>query len=555
MLLGLPLRLIRNLLRVLFLPIAYLRRRRAGRLDGYVHVLAKGGLRDLSLPVPDLPWAKPSGLSLQRFRSLVDALLDDPRPRGLLLTLHPMVASAAHRTALRREILRLRDGGKHVVVHLPLGGGSGELLIASAASRVVLGASTVLGPLGFATQALYAKKALEKLGVVPDVMHQGDFKTAGEGLYRDSMSEPQREQVGRLLDTFHGELVDALASGRGLDREEAIAVIDRGLITAKSAIPMRIADAIAHDDEILHLLGAERSEKPAITQPAGDYLARRTSPYFLSILQKPLVGVIEIHGGIVEGEKGPTGFAAAGEVVSLLEGAAKNPQIVGVLLHVDSPGGGVLASAKIHRAVERLALEKPVVAQFAGVAASGGYYVAAPCHAIVAESTTITGSIGVVAARIVLAPLLERLGITPEVLTRGARADLMNITRPYDDEERAVLDGFLAESYDEFVSIVAKGRNKPKEDILPLAGGRVWSGADALDRGLVDRLGGLGVAMEEVTKRLPPGKAAATPILLAPKLSLLRRLLPPLPGLSLRGLFLRFLASENLELPGTSFPR
>lgn len=549
MLLGILFRLLRNVLRLLFVPFAWLRRRRAAPAAAYVHVLAKGGLRDLALPVPDVPWAKPSGLSIARLRELVDVLLEDPRPKGLLLTLHPMIASAAHRTALRRELLRLRDGGKHVVVHLPMGGASGELLIASAASRVIVGESTVIGPLGFATQSLYAKKALEKLGVVPDVMHQGDFKTAGEGLYRDTMSEPQREQVGRLLDTFHGELVDGLANGRGLTREEAITLVDQGLVTARQSVPMRIADAVAHDDEILHLLGETRSETPAVTIGAADYLARRTAPFFQRLVPPSVIGVVEVHGAIVEAEKGPAGVAAAGEIVDLLEAAGKNPRVVGVLLHVDSPGGGVLASAKIHRAVELLALKKPVVAQFAGVAASGGYYVGAPCHAIVAEPTTITGSIGVVAARVVLGPLLERLGITPEVLTRGARADIMNITRAYDEGERAVLDRFLAESYDDFVSIVAKGRNKPKEAILPLAGGRVWSGVDALEHGLVDRLGGMGVAIEELKKRLPSQHADVKPQILAARLSLLRRLLPPLPGVSLGALFGRFLLGRLDEIP------
>lgn len=550
MVLAILFRLLRNVLRGLLLPFAWLRRKNASPRDAYVHLEVKGPIRDLSLPLPDLPWKKVSGLSLHRLSQLVDALLLDPRPKGLLVTLHPLAASAAQRTALRRELSRLRDGGKTVVVHLPLGGGSGEVLVASAATRILLGESTVVGPLGFATQSLYAKHALEKLGVVPEVLHQGDFKTAGEGLYRDTMSEPQREQVGRLLDTFHGELVDALATGRGMTREEAVALVDRGLVTPKEAVPLRLVDALAHDDEVLHLLGPARSEQPAVTQPAGQYLATRTGPFFLPLVAPSIIGVVEVHGGIVEGERAPAGFAASGEIVASLESAAKNPRVVGVLLHVDSPGGGVLASSKIHRAVERLAEKKPVVAQFSGVAASGGYYVAAPCHAIVAEGTTITGSIGVVAARIVLAPLLERLGITPEVLVRGARADLLNLVRPYDEDERAVLNRFLAESYDEFVTIVAKGRNKPKEAILPLAGGRVWTGHDALERGLVDRLGGLGVALEELARRVPGKGHGALPVLIAPKMSLLRRLLPSLPGVTLQSLLTHLFRGDLTSFRG-----
>ena len=172
--------------------------------------------------------------------------------------------------------------------------------------------------------------------------------------------------------------------------------------------------------------------------------------------------------------------------------------------NLDSPGGGVTASDRIYHSVGLLAKKKPVIASFAGVSASGGYYIAAAAHAIVAQPTTITGSIGVVAARFVIGPLLAKLGLSPQVVTRGAHADMLDISRPFSDDERRIFDAELERTYKDFVALVAAGRKKTADDILPLAGGRVWTGRDALERGLVDRLGGFEVAVEEAKTRLGP---------------------------------------------------
>jgi protease-4 len=165
-----------------------------------------------------------------------------------------------------------------------------------------------------------------------------------------------------------------------------------------------------------------------------------------------------------------------------------------VVLHVDSPGGSALASDRIHHELEQLAAEKPLVACFADVAASGGYYVAAPAHAIVAQPTTITGSIGVVAVRVVVEPLLAKLGIATEVLKRGAHADSQQPTRHLSEEERTSFQRELEGMYRAFVGIVARGRKRSVEEIERLAEGRVWSGADGAREGLVDLLGGFDLA-------------------------------------------------------------
>ena len=524
--------LLRNIPRAALAPLRLLQRSRACPPGAWVHLEIDGEVVEVHRArKPQLPWApKPTGLAIDRLRQLVDELLDDRSPGGLLVTIRSLSAGAAMRTAVRAELVRLRASGRPVVVHLPLGGGPGELLVASAASRILLGMQTTLGPMGFAAGSFYLRRALDKIGVQPDIHARGDFKTAGENLARDEMSGPQREQVGRLLDVMHDELVEALREGRRVSRETAAGWLDRGLIAAEDALREGMVDALVHDDEALRSLGAVPRAEKVETAGAGAYLARRRQRVFTPVRPRPSIAIIEAHGPIVDKAPRAGGtFCDAVSLVKLIDAAAESKEVGGVVLHVDTPGGGVLASEKIHRAVSRLAQKKPIVASFGSVAASGGYYIASGCHSIVARETTVTGSIGVVAARVLVHPLLDRLGLRRDVIVRGAHADMFSPTHPFDDAERAVFEAELERAYRHFLALVADGRHKRVDEIEPLAGGRVWSGRDAFERGLVDRLGGLETAVEEVRSRgkLPVGSEARVwrP---APKLTL-RPLLDLMP--------------------------
>jgi protease-4 len=203
-------------------------------------------------------------------------------------------------------------------------------------------------------------------------------------------------------------------------------------------------------------------------------------------------------------------------VISAIRIARVNPRVRGVVLHVDSPGGGALASDRIHHELVQLAAEKPLIASMGNVAASGGYYVAAAAHAIVAQPTTLTGSIGVIAARVVVEPLLARLGVATEVLQRGAHARLLDPLLALGDDDRAALDRELEHIYRAFLGVVATGRRRPVEEIEPLAQGRVWTGVDAHAHGLVDRLGGFEDALEMMRERLGRGAAKLRVVVLRP---------------------------------------
>ncbi len=544
-----------NLLRLLLLPVSALRWAFAAPRGGYVVLEIDGRVVDLQPPRVrlGLGWRprKRAPLSVERVRELGKHLMKDPRPAGLLLRMRSVHAGPAVLASLRDALLEIRAGGKDIVAYLPRGADTATLLLASAARAVVVGPETLVSPLGFAVEGRYVRRALEQIGVEPEVFAKGMYKNAGEVLVRDTMSTEQREQVGALLDARLGDLIAALAQGRRVDRETAARWIDEAPYGAEQAVARGIIDAVAYEDELEHMLAS--GLLPGTTAPrraeasaggsagvgalaagrdararfvaAGRYLSARRGLSLRPMLPRPILGVVEVHGAIVSRARFRGASLASEErLVASLRAARQNPRIRGVILHIDSPGGSALASDRIHHEVTRLAEVKPVVACMSNVAASGGYYVAAAAHAIIAQPQTITGSIGVVSARFALGPLLERLGVSTDVVKRGARADLFSPSRRLDAGERAVMERELDAIYATFLRVVARGRRRPVEEIEPLAQGRVYSGAEAQARGLVDMLGGFERALHELRQMIGPKAAAIEPVIVRAS-----RYIPPPP--------------------------
>ncbi|WP_438017956.1 signal peptide peptidase SppA [Sorangium sp. So ce315] len=544
-----------NLLRLLLLPVSALRWAFAAPRGGYVVLEIDGRVVDLQPPRVRLAlsWRprRRAPLSVERVRELGKHLRKDPRPAGVLLRMRSVHAGPAVIASLRDALLEIRAGGKDLVVYLPMGADTTMLLLASAARAVVVGPETLVSPLGFAVEGRYVRRALEQVGVEPEVFSKGMYKNAGEVLVRDSMSAAQREQVGALLDARLGDLVASLAQGRRVDRETAARWIDEAPYGAEQAVARGIVDAVAYEDELEHMLAegllpgttaprraeggagdalggsARAAARPARTRlvSAARYLGARRALSLRPMWPRPIIGVVEVHGAIVSRAhfRGAS-LASEERLVASLRAARQNPRIRGVILHIDSPGGSALASDRIHHEVTRLAEVKPVVACMSNVAASGGYYVAAAAHAIVAQPQTITGSIGVVSARFALGPLLERLGVSTDVVKRGARADLFSPSRRLDAGERSVMERELDAIYATFLRVVARGRRRPVEEIEPLAQGRVYSGAEAQARGLVDMLGGFERALHELRQMIGPEAAAIEPAIVRAS-----RYIPPPP--------------------------
>jgi protease-4 len=499
------LRLVWFLVRLAFLPwvalIVWLRRR--VRPGSFVMIDVDGFVGDFPVPRRTpflLSGVKP--LSVASIHELADALASEPRVRGVFVVLRGFRGGMATATSVRRALLRLREGGRDVVVYLPQGADTKDLYIASAGSRIYAAPHATIAPVGFASSAHYARRALDKLGIEAQRLAAGAYKSAGETLERDSMSDAQREQIDAVLDGFYGELVTAIASGRNVDEARARALVDGAPYQPAAAAEAGLVDGVAYEDELPSLLGTR--ERPAPIVRMDRFLRARRARLLPRLRRPPVLAVLPLHGTIMSG----TGTLAMDErFVGAVRTLRMTRRVRGVLLHVDSPGGGALASDRIHHELVQLAREKPVVACFADVAASGGYYAAAAAHHIVAEPTTITGSIGVVAARVVVEPLLSRLGVVTETLKRGARAGLLDPLHPIDAEERKVLEGEVQSFYDAFVDVVATGRKRSREQIHAVAQGRVWTGKDAAERGLVDEIGDARTAVVALRSRIGPAAA------------------------------------------------
>ncbi|HLK40727.1 MAG TPA: signal peptide peptidase SppA [Polyangiaceae bacterium] len=501
-LLLLPWRAARRMVRVPFGTYLFV------ELDGAVSELpGAGSLR--------WPLAQPRRASLHDLTAVCDEMERDPRVGGLLIVLRHVRGGFATMRSLRDLLARARAAGKQVVVALPSGGATKETYAAVAADRVILGPVASLAPVGVLSSTRYLRGALDRAGIVPEVHARGRYKTAAETLELAAMSDPQREQVGAVLDRLHFELVQAIAAGRSVDEATARKLVDGAPYAGEEAKASGLVDEVAYEDNIAGKL-AGGGETPAL-RPADGYLRSRQALRTRAFAPRGVLAVIAVHGMIVQSPGPPVGaMAVADRVRASIRRARADPRVRGVLLHVDSPGGGALASDQIHHELALLAAEKPLVACMGDVAASGGYYVAVAAHEIYAQPTTITGSIGVVSARLVIEPLLARLGVATEVLQRGEHARLLAPLVALDEGARGAVEREIEAMYRAFLQVVAAGRKRTPEEIEPLAQGRVWTGADAYKRGLVDRLGGFEPALRALRERVGVGAEKMRVVALRP---------------------------------------
>jgi protease-4 len=489
---------IRNLLCVPLLPVWAIARWLSRPKAPWVVVRLKPRLVEARQP---LPWLRRileadslgRTSSLAAVRRLADCVIRDSKVEGVAFVMPPLQAGWSVSVGLREQLLRLRDEGKRTAVLLPRGAGHRELYIASAADQLYLGPQSTVTLLGLSAQSHYVKPMLDKLGVEVEPFARKEYKTAAERVSRDTMSEPQREQIQALLDGHTSALLDALSQRLGIPPAEVRALFETGVFRAQDAVDANLADGLAYEDELPDRLGT----KPTVE--ASRYLRFKEAKLFRPLRRPRYIAVVPIRGAISE-SGAPQGRRSS--IVAALRHARHDSRALGVLLWIDSPGGSAEASDLIHREVVRVKEKKPVVAYFGEVAASGGYYVAAHANAIVAQPLGLTGSIGVVSARLLAAQLLDRLGVRTEVLRTGPHADFFAPHRPLSEEERAIMNRELDAFYDSFVALVADGRGRRVEEIEPLARGRVWLAADAHRHGLVDELGGMDAAIDRLRSNI-----------------------------------------------------
>jgi protease-4 len=427
--------------------------------------------------------------SLRTVIESLDRAAADSKVTSVLVRVSFLDAGWGRVQELRDAILRFRKSGKPAYAYIEFCGNK-EYYLATACSKVYALPTAILQVAGLSAEVTFFRKSLEKLGVEAQFEGVGKYKNAPNTFTESSFTEPHREQMSALVDSLYEQYVAAMATGRGKSPEEIRRLIDRGPYDAPGALRAGLVDTLVYRDEIQAKLGGALRLTPA------RYV--RASRGF-GFDRRPKVALVYAVGEIMPGESQSSalgGEAAGSDTVSgAIRDARTDDDVKAIVLRVDSPGGFGPAADVIRREVQLAQKVKPVVVSMGDLAASGGYYVTIGSSAIVAEPGTITGSIGVFSGKFSLRGLYDKLGVTKEIVTRGANASLFTSYRPWTAEERAKVRGQNVAFYEDFVRKVAEGRGKSYEDIDAIAQGRVWTGADALQRGLVDRLGGLGDAV------------------------------------------------------------
>jgi protease-4 len=430
--------------------------------------------------------------------------------KTIVVRIGDLGAGWAQVAELRHSMALARKAGKRVVAHLD-DAGNAEYFLATAADEIVMSPTGTLLMNGVAAQAIFVKGLLAKVGVEAEFLHEGKYKGAADSLTRDTMSPEMRESLGAVLDTTHATLVAAVAKARGLPEARVKELVDGSPHAAGSLVDLKLADRVAdHVDDVRRRAGSgsivwDYGKKKLEAGSLRGLMEMLKPQAMTEPPRQPHLALVYAVGNIVYGQQrkgfGATPHVASHHLVKVLDELRDKDNVKAVVLRIDSPGGSALASDLIWQAVRRLAAAKPVVVSMGNVAASGGYYIAAPGHRIFAEPTTLTGSIGVVGGKFSLAGLFEKIGVRTEVIKRGARADLFTLARTWTPEERQVVQRMMATTYGQFVDRVATGRKLGKADVEKIAQGRIWSGKDALANKLVDELGGLQDAVEDARKR------------------------------------------------------
>jgi protease-4 len=466
----------------------------------------------------------------------------DPAIQGLFLQVEDASLGWAKVDELSRAIADFRQSGKKVFGYLETGE-TRDYLLALSCDEVCMPESGWLMLTGVRAEVTFFKELFDKLGIQADMLQMGDAKTAAEPFTRTKLSEASRKQLEGVVDDHYEkgiiERVVRARPGRNFTPEQVRKLIDQGPYTAKAAAAAGLIDRVGYAE------GYEGTFKEALKKDkvtvVRNYAQRKSeeidlsSPFAIFKLlappkplknSKPKIAVIYATGGIVTGKSsnGPLGGETCGSttMVAAIREAEKDDSVKAIVLRVDSPGGSALASDLIWNELRKS--KKPVVASMSDVAASGGYYISMGARRIFAEPGTLTGSIGVVGGKLSLGGLYDKVGLSTDVISRGANAGMFSATHRFSDSERRAMTALMQDVYDQFVDKALEGRKRAgkgmtREDLLKIAGGRVWTGRQALANGLVDELGTLDDAVAAARKMagMPEDKEPELMLLPRPK--------------------------------------
>ncbi len=474
----------------------------------------------------------------------IGEIATEPSAKGLFLQVGPFTGAWARSAELREKLLAVRKAGKPVHCYFEETDNVGYALLASVCDRISMTPTGMLSLVGVHAQVVYARDFLELLGIRADLMQVGKFKGAADGLTRSDMPPEVQETLGALMDDLQSEVADAVTKNRKLDAAALAAALEAGPQSPLTALRLHLVDAIAFDDEArAHAKQAAGADTVVIVPDHSD-----TEPKGLFDMLKTLSGgggdehphgkriaLAYLSGTIGNDEEDSGSGVNAGPFIKAMHRFADDADVLAVVLRISSPGGSALASDRMWHAVRRVAKRKPVIVSVGDMAASGGYYVACAGTEILAESTSLVGSIGVVGGKIVVEDLAKRLGVHVVELERGKNSGWMSVAHPFSDSERVAIRGAMEETYDTFLARVSEGRHLSQAALAPMVEGRIMSGRRAKEGGLVDQLGGLATALDHA--RTKAGLGADATVELWPKhRSMLQRIASTFSGSDARAL-------------------
>ncbi len=483
------------------------------------------------------------------FREYIDCIeraARDDRVRGLFLRIGDASISWAQIQELRDEIRSFKESGKPIIAYMEYGG-LRDYYLATAADRIYMMPAGILFVSGILAEIPFFKGTLDKLGIKAEFEHVAEYKTASDVYTRDSMSDAHREMMNSLLDNLYEKFLADVSDTRKIPADNLRKVIDRGLLSPQEAVEAKMIDELKYHDEIKDMLKEEFG---------GDYHKVSVETYsrsdgFRKARGKKKIAILYATGMIVSGESSsdPYGESLVGSdtISKAFERIRKDGSIKAVVMRVDSPGGSGVASDVIWRETQVTRNDKPLVVSMSGLAASGGYYISMGADAIVAQPGTLTGSIGVLAGKFNLRGFFDWIGFKEELMKRGENADMFSSYVGFTDEQRQLIIDQIYGFYKQFIHKVAEGRGKTDEEIDRIGKGRVWTGEQGKEIGLVDELGGLHRAIEIAKEKASIPADEAVTIVIYPKKKTLLQMLTSGKEEDL----LRYLIGKTLPFPDT----
>ena len=444
------------------------------------------------------------GSSLRTLLLGLERAGDDPRVVGLLARVGQSKIGMAQVQELRDAIRRFRDKGKFALAYSETFGefspGNSSYYLATAFEQIWLQPSGDVGLTGVLMEPFFLKNALERLGLKPQMDHRYEYKSAMNMFTENKFTAAHKESLEKIAHGWYMQMVRGIAEGRKLQESEVRALFDRGPFLGPEALKEKLVDQLGYRDEFM-AKGRERGGDAQLLF-LHKYVERTSKAEKQRLKQAPTLALIYGLGGVQrgKGEVDPlSGSGALGSdtVTAAFRGAVSDPDVKAIVFRIDSPGGSYVASDAVWREVVRArGAGKPVIATMGNVAGSGGYFVAMAADKIVAQPATITGSIGVLGGKFVTTELVDnKLGVTHDRVAFGQHAGMWSTNREFAPDEWVRFQAWLDRVYVDFTNKVAEGRKLPKEKVLQVAKGRIWTGEDAKGIGLVDELGGMDVAV------------------------------------------------------------